>query len=59
MIPKSKRYEEAIRQEVSFLFLTGIGTRSLSMLSKRLIGVKISPSEVSRANQELIEAIER
>lgn len=59
VIPKSKRYEEAIRQEVSFLFLTGIGTRSLSMLSKRLIGVKISPSEVSRANQELIEAIER
>ena len=50
VIPKSKRYEEAIRQEVSFLFLTGIGTRSLSMLSKRLIGVKLSPSEISRAN---------
>ena len=59
VIPKSKRYEEAIREELSFLFLTGISTRSLSMLSKKLIGIKISPSEVSRANRQLIEAVEQ
>jgi len=57
-LPKSKRYEEAIKEELSFLFLTGISTRSLSMLSMRLIGIKVSPSEVSRANRELIDAIE-
>ena len=46
-------------KELSFLFLTGISTRSLSMLSKKLIGIKVSPSEVSRANRQLIEAVEQ
>ena len=40
------------------MFLTGISTRSLSMLSKRLIGVKVSPAEVSRVNREMIKAVE-
>ncbi len=41
------------------MFLTGISTRSLSMLSKRLIGRKVSPAEVSFANNELIDAGEK
>ena len=59
VIPRSKQYEEAIRQEVSMMFLTGISTRSLSMMSKRLLGRPISPSEVSNANKELVDAVER
>jgi putative transposase len=59
VIPRSKRYEEEIRQDLSFMFLTGISTRSLSMISERLIGKKISPTEVSNANKELIEAVDR
>lgn len=59
VIPRSKQYEEAIRQDVSMMFLTGISTRSLSMMSKRLLGHKISPAEVSNANKELVEAVER
>ena len=41
------------------MYLTGISTRSLSLLSNKLIGRKISPQEVSNANKELILAIEK
>ena len=58
IICKSQRYEGEIRQTLSFMFLTGISLRTLSMLSKRLMGVKISPSGISRVNQEWIEAVE-
>jgi len=59
VIPRSKRYEDEIREDLSFMFLTGVSTRSLSMISQRLIGRKGSPSEVSNANSELIEAVEK
>ncbi len=58
VIPRSKRYESELRQDLSMMFLTGVSTRTLSMMSKRLIGRKISPSEVSNANKELIDAVE-
>lgn len=41
------------------MFLTGVSTRSLSMISKKLVGRKLSATEVSEANSQLIEAIER
>ena len=59
VIPRSKRYEDELRQDLSFMFLTGVSTRALSMISTRLIGQKISPREVSNANKELIEAVEK
>lgn len=59
IIPRSKRYENELRQDLSFMFLTGISTRSLSMISTRLIGRKVSPSEVSNANKELMDAVEK
>jgi putative transposase len=59
VIPRSKRYENELRQDLSFMFLTGISTRSLSMISTRLIGRKISPTEVSNANKKLIDAVEK
>ena len=59
VIPRSKRYERELRQDLSMMFLTGVSTRTLSMMSERLIGRKISPSEVSNANKELIDAVEK
>jgi putative transposase len=59
VIPRSKRYEDELRRDLSFMFLTGISTRSLSMISTRLIGRKISPAEISNANKELIDAVEK
>ncbi len=59
VIPRGKRYEDTIRQDLCLLFLTGISTRSLSMISKKLVGRKISAGEVSNVNKELIEAAEK
>lgn len=59
VIPRSKRYEDELRQDLSVMFLTGVSTRTLSMISTRLIGCKISPTEVSNANKELIDAVEK
>jgi putative transposase len=59
VIPRGKRYEDALRQDLCLMFLTGISTRSLSMISKKLIGRKISAGEVSNVNNELIEAAEK
>lgn len=59
VIPRSKRYEEEIRQDLSFMFLTGISTRTLSMMSQRLVGRKVSPTEISNANKSLIGAVEK
>jgi transposase-like protein len=41
------------------MFLTGVSKRSLSMMPKRLLGRRISPAEVSNANKELVDAVER
>lgn len=59
VIPRSKRYEDELRQDLSMMFLSGVSTRTLSMMSERLIGRSISPTEVSNANKELIDAVER
>jgi putative transposase len=59
VIPRSKRYEDILRQEMCLMFLTGVSTRALSIISTKLIGRKISPTEVSNANKELIDAVEQ
>lgn len=59
VIPRSKRYEDIIRQDLCMMFLTGISTRTLSMMSKQLIGRKISSGKISKVNKELIEAVEQ
>lgn len=58
VIQKSKQMEEALVDDLSLMFLTGISTRSLSMISKRLLGRSISPSKISSANKELTQAVE-
>lgn len=59
VISRSKHYESGLAQDLSLMFLTGVSTRTLSMISKRLIGRKISPAEISNANKALIEAVEK
>jgi putative transposase len=58
VIPKSKQYEDELRQDIAVMFLSGVSTRTLSMISHRLIGHKISAGEVSRCSRELVQAIE-
>jgi putative transposase len=58
VLPRSKQYEDAIREDMSVMFLAGVSTRTLSLISERLIGRKISVSEVSKASSQLTEAVE-
>ncbi len=59
VLPRGKQYEDKIVEDLSLMYLTGISTRTLSLLSKRLVGRKISHGEVSNSHKELTEAIER
>ncbi|MFA5111509.1 MAG: IS256 family transposase, partial [Desulfobaccales bacterium] len=59
VLPKGRQYEEAIAHDLSMMFLAGLSTRTLSMLSRRLIGRSLSHTEISQANVELTEAVER
>jgi putative transposase len=44
---------------MSLLFLAGISSRSLSLISQRLLGRKLSHTEISQATRELTAAVER
>jgi len=59
VIPRSKQYEDALREDLCAMFLAGVSTRTLSLMSERLIGRKISASEVSKASKELSDAVEQ
>jgi len=59
VIPRSQQYEDQLRQDLCVMFLGGISTRTLSLMSERLIGRRISASEVSKASKELTEAVDR
>ncbi len=59
VLPRSKQYEEAIRRDLSIMFLSGISTRSLALLSSSLLGRSLSHAEVSQASRDLVEAVER
>ena len=59
IIPRSKRIEEELRRDICLMFLTGISTRTLSMISSQLIGRRISHSQVSLVSRELIDAVEK
>ena len=59
VLPRFKRYEDSIKEDLTLMYLTGISTRSLSLLSNKLIGRKLSPQEISNANKELIFAVEK
>ncbi len=59
IIPRSKQYEDELRQDLGAMFLAGISTRTLSLMSERLIGRRISPMEISKASNKLSDAVEQ
>ena len=58
VIPRSKQYEDSIREDLSVMFLAGVSTRTLSLISERLIGRKISSGEVSKVSKSLTDSVE-
>ena len=58
VIPRSRQYEDRLREDLCVMFLSGISTRTLSLISEKLIGRKISATEVSKAGKQLVSAVE-
>ena len=58
VIPRSKQYEDALREDMCVMFLSGVSTHTLSLISERLIGRKICATEVSKSSKQLAEAVE-
>ena len=58
VIPRSKQYEDSLREDLCAMFLAGVSTRTLSLMSERLIGRRISAGQVSKVSQELTRAVE-
>jgi putative transposase len=58
VIPRSRQYEDALREDICVMFLSGVSTRTLSLISEKLIGRKICPAEVSKASKQLAKAVE-
>jgi len=58
VLPRSQRYEDELKQDIAVMFLSGVSTRTLEMISERLLGHKISAGEVSRCSKKLVKAIE-
>ena len=59
VLPERAQFEEAVSKDLSLMFLAGLSTRSLSMISKSLVGRKISHTQISDTTRELSEAVER
>lgn len=58
VLPRAQRYDDRITEDLAAMYLTGISTRTLSLLTKRLIGRSLSATEVSNATTELKQSIE-
>ena len=54
-----KRNEASIEEDVAVLYLLGQSTRSLALISERLLGTKISEGKVSECSGRLIESVEK
>lgn len=58
IIKKYERYDKRLEKDISLMFLSGLSTRGIGLISQSLIGRKISPAEVSKVNKELLSGID-
>jgi putative transposase len=56
VIPASRRYDPAIEKDLALLNLAGLSTRTLSLLSQDLLGIRVSAAEVSNALHSIVPA---
>ncbi len=59
VLPKRRQYEEEVSRDLTMMYLAGLSTRSLSLLSCRLVGRGLSHTEISKAHGELTAAVEK
>lgn len=56
VVPMNRHYDEHIEKDLALLNLAGLSTRMLSLMSKRLLGIRVSPQEVSNAMHTILPA---
>ena len=49
IIPKSERVDPRIKEDLAFLHLAGLSTRTISLMSQRLLGLEVSTDTVSKS----------
>jgi putative transposase len=54
LVPKSERIDPRLKEDMGVLHLAGLSTRTLSMMSKRLLGVELSADSVTKSLDSLI-----
>lgn len=54
VVPLHRRYDEALERDLALLHLAGLSTRMLSMLSSRVLGMRVSAQEVSTALYQIV-----
>lgn len=56
VVPSGRRYEEGIEKDLALLHLAGLSTRTLSHVCQRVLGLQVSPQEVSNALATIVPA---
>jgi putative transposase len=59
VVPARRRYDEATERDLALLNLAGLSTRMLSQVSRSVLGVRVSPQEVSSSMQAIVPAAKR
>lgn len=54
IVPVGRRYDEALEKDLALLHLAGLSTRMLSHISRRVLGLSVSPPEVSNALKTIV-----
>ena len=54
VVPPRRRYDEDLARDIALLDLAGLSTRMVSHLSQRVLGMPVSPTEVSNALHQLV-----
>lgn len=58
LIEKYDRYDKRLEKDISLMWLSGLSTRGIELISKSILGRKISHGEVSKINGELLTGID-
>ena len=56
VVPSGRRYDEALEKDLALLHLACLSTRMLSHVSRGVLGLSVSPSEVSNALKTIVPA---
>lgn len=59
LIPKHERIDPRLKEDIAALHLAGISTRTMALMSKRILGIDISNKSVSNALQVLSPQAEK